>query len=107
MLQDPSDGRPDTERVDGNILGALVHFPASHTFTVVGRTGADRRTFVHDVQSTIVDCTGRPVAELDTHVTERGAKFTKVSITVQVESADVVSRVHASFSQLEGMVMQF
>merc|ERR1740124_1268026 len=133
---DPPQGDTDTERTDGNILGALLNFPTTYSFTVVGRTGGDdsvRDAYVEDVRSVVLDRCGTNRAptrdnendnDNENHdddedqpsteqvdvvqaVEPRGENFVRITVEVTVESAAMISEVYDGLGALERTVMRF
>ena len=108
IIQDPSDAADDNERENGNILNAMLTFPLEYTFHVVGKTDGDgdvRDEFVEQVKRIPKTTTG--VDPVTCEITPRGSKFTKVTIQVQVESADAINSIYDQLRGLELSVMQF
>jgi putative lipoic acid-binding regulatory protein len=107
--QDPIDAATDTEYVQGNILNALLTFPVSYTFHVVGKTSGDetlQSTFVQQVKD-VVKNTNTNDDDPTYHITPRGAKYTKVSIEKQVLNSEEIALIYTQLSNLELSVMQF
>lgn len=107
-IQDPADTANDNERENGNILNALLRFPLEYTFHVVGKTDGDgdvRDEFVEQVKRIPKTTTGAD--PVDCKITPRGSKFTKVTMQVQVESADAINSIYDQLRGLELSVMQF
>jgi putative lipoic acid-binding regulatory protein len=108
------DASTDTETSSGNILNALMKFPVVYTFHVVGKTNGDAATqssFVQQVQRTIQESCGDDDDDDDEpvryDVTQRGTKYTKVSIQKQVMNAQEITFIYDQLSQLDRSVMQF
>ena len=109
-LQDPADSANDNERENGNILQAMLTFPLEYRFHVVGRTGGDQSSqdeFVGQVKGIMTTTTGLKDDEVVCRITPRGTKYTKVTIQLQVESADVITSIYEQLEALELSVMQF
>lgn len=114
---DPEDVEIDKETVPGNIFNALLQFPVEHTFHVVGKTSTTasaqaaplplKDQFVAAVQAIVQNETRELPDRITTQVTPRGTKFTKVSISVQVQSAEMITAIYNQFQALESSVMQF
>mmetsp|Transcript_26071 Transcript_26071/g.59946 ORF Transcript_26071/g.59946 Transcript_26071/m.59946 type:complete len:118 (+) Transcript_26071:530-883(+) len=110
-----SGGRPDDENQTGNIIDALIKFPAPYSFTVVGKTGDShvgekhikdkRSSFVDDIVHVIRDRTGEE--QLVTRVTPRGKNFTKVVVDVTVYSSAMIEDIYNALSGIENVVMKF
>ena len=89
-----------------------MKFPVVYTFHVVGKTNGDAATqssFVQQVQRTIQESCGdddddEPVRY---DVTQRGTKYTKVSIQKQVMNAQEITFIYDQLSQLDRSVIQF
>ena len=107
---DPEPGK-DNENQSGNILGALLQFPTQYTFSVVGRNieDEDSRTvgdiYADEVKAVIESTLGE--TEMELRVIPRGKKFTKVSVSVSVESAAIITSIYEDLGQLESTVMKF
>ncbi|KAL7572463.1 hypothetical protein ACA910_000505 [Epithemia clementina (nom. ined.)] len=125
---DPYDASSDNEKVNGNIFNAMLQFPVVHTFHVVGKTKTDnipagiirdddynntinlqqeQDDFVEAVQAIVLQETGESKSEITTRVTPRGSKFTKVSVSVQVQSSQMISAIYKQLEAMELSVMQF
>ena len=109
---DPSDPSADTEDNNCNIYNALLQFPVIHTFTVVGRrniSSTDSQTdpFVAAVQALVLEETGELEDRVTIQTTPRGSKFLKVTISVPIQSAQMMSAIYDKLKVLEGCVMQF
>ena len=103
---DPPPSAVDDETQTGNIAGALLHFPAEHTFTAVGKTSRGE-AYAAEVEHAIAAVLGTDAAGLDARVVPRGEKFARVSVTVEVESAALLSAVYEALGALEATVMKF
>lgn len=106
------DASTDTETTSGNILNALMKFPVTYTFHVVGKTNGDAATqssFVQQVQRTIQESSDSDDDDEQVRydVTQRGTKYTKVSIQKQVMNAQEITFIYDQLSQLDRSVMQF
>jgi putative lipoic acid-binding regulatory protein len=123
---DPADAETDTEYKNGNILNAILKFPLSYTFTVVGKKATtpaaptdddahndnnsndEDDVFVAAVESVVLQESGvAHKKELSTTVTPRGTKFTKVVVKVTVESSDMIASIYNKLQQLEQVVMHY
>ena len=107
-MQDPADAANDNEQDKGNILNAMLRFPLEFTFHVVGRTGGDsnlQNEFVEQVKT--IAKTTTSADEVVCKITPRGSKFTKVTLQVQVESADAINSIYDQLGELELSVMHF
>ena len=114
--KDPIDSSKDTEATSGNILNALLKFPVSYTFHVVGKTSGDdaiKALFVEQVKSTMIQSSSTPILmdhddeDIRYEITERGTKYTKVSIQKEVVNAEEITHIYDQLSKLELCVMQF
>ena len=83
---DPTDGKPDDENADGNILNAMMNFPMDYSFHVVGKINAGEEEdkeklameYVEQVRQMVLANTSEKV--IVTKVTPRANyKFVKVS----------------------------
>lgn len=124
---DPIDSTTDTESTSGNIFNALLKFPLQHTFHVVGKTGGDdtiQSLFVQQVKDTIIQSSYTPILlttdgsetdddnnnnsnDIQYEVTNRGTKFTKITIQKEVINAEEITFIYNQLSKLELSVMQF
>lgn len=105
---DPPTGSVDDERADGNILNAMLKFPISYSFNVVGRTNNDATetdTFVEAVKDIVRENSGSE--ELTCSITPRGTNYTKVTVEAQVESTSIITRIYKELEGLEQAVMRF
>jgi len=106
-VYDPLGGNDD-ENQNGNILNAMMTFPTSYTFIVVGKTGGDEKLasrFETDVKEIVLQQTSKE--DLLCESLPRGSKFTRVSVKAQVDSASVVNSIHDQLAQLDLTVMQY
>lgn len=110
---DPPPGAIDDENQNGNILGAMLHFPTEYTFTAVGKneiiTGERESVgdnYADQVKRILGSVLGSD-AKMEVRVVPRGQKFTRVSAKVEVESAKVISSIHDKLDALEATVMKF
>jgi putative lipoic acid-binding regulatory protein len=99
-------------------LNALLKFPVTYTFHVVGKTSGNvtiQELFVEEVKRTIVQSSSTPIFmdnqddDDDVHyeITARGSKYTKVSIRKEVINAEEITFIYDQLSNLELCVMQF
>ena len=96
----------DTDKEGGNILNAMLEFPTVHMFTAIGKTvdGPESvNEFVQKVKDIVADTSGQDGFECK--VTPRGKKFTKVSVSVMVESPSVINSIYDSLTDVT--VMRF
>ena len=92
----------DTEAAGaGNILNAMLKFPTTYSFHVVGK--GDARSLVDKVKA-IVEASA---SDVSTTVTPRGSKFTKVTCEATVESAAMITQIYEEIGAMEESVMQF
>lgn len=121
---DPPPGTVNDENQTGNIIGAMLEFPAEYTFSVVGRTssssyseeggeeiiegggGGGGDAYADEVKSALASVLGSD-ANMEIRVVPRGKKFTRVSARVTVESASVISSIYEELGSLEATVMKF
>mmetsp|Transcript_22537 Transcript_22537/g.42527 ORF Transcript_22537/g.42527 Transcript_22537/m.42527 type:complete len:119 (-) Transcript_22537:41-397(-) len=114
---DPPSGAVDDENQTGNILGAMLEFPAEYTFTVVGRNEIDNvnqsedgetagDNYANEVKKVMGSVLGLD-AKMEVSVVPRGKKFTRVSAKVDVESASIISLIYNELGALEATVMKF
>jgi putative lipoic acid-binding regulatory protein len=106
---DPKTAEMDNENETGNILNAMLQFPVTYSFNVVGRTSGDeakKDIFVEQVKAVVTSISG-PDQDLALRITPRGRSFTKVKIQANVESAAMIASIYKEFEQLEMSVMQF
>eukprot|EP00565_Helicotheca_tamesis_P002694 CAMPEP_0185730666 /NCGR_PEP_ID=MMETSP1171-20130828/10654_1 /TAXON_ID=374046 /ORGANISM="Helicotheca tamensis, Strain CCMP826" /LENGTH=207 /DNA_ID=CAMNT_0028399769 /DNA_START=112 /DNA_END=732 /DNA_ORIENTATION=- len=100
---DPKPGTSDDEYGSGNILNAMLNFPTTYTFTVVGKTGNDdvlKENYVDMVKKVILDSAGGNDS-MECRVTPRGSKFTRVSIAVTVESSAMINGIYDGLEEIE------
>ena len=105
---DPQNTELDNESQNGNILNAMLNFPTDYTFNIVGKTGGngkDEEAYVDLVQQAVR--LGSGITEMDYVATPRGKNFTKVQVTVKMESAAMINSVYQELANLEMTVMRF
>ena len=105
---DPKPGIPDDERQDGNILSAMVTFPAKYTFNVVGKTGGDTTNqdeYVEEVKRLVQEATGDE--DMTCEIKPRGKNFTKIQCEATVQSATMINMIYDDLDGLEATVMRF
>eukprot|EP00640_Fibrocapsa_japonica_P006315 CAMPEP_0113944648 /NCGR_PEP_ID=MMETSP1339-20121228/35119_1 /TAXON_ID=94617 /ORGANISM="Fibrocapsa japonica" /LENGTH=122 /DNA_ID=CAMNT_0000949923 /DNA_START=262 /DNA_END=630 /DNA_ORIENTATION=+ /assembly_acc=CAM_ASM_000762 len=108
-VYDPPIGAVDDEFQSGNIVGAMVDFPASYSFTAVGRTEGDndvQNQYVQEVLSVLSPGSGENNG-VQYEVKPRGNNFIKVSASVMVNSAAEISAIQQGLSKIKQTVMQF
>jgi putative lipoic acid-binding regulatory protein len=99
----------DNENETGHILNAMLQFPVTYSFNVVGRTSGDeakKDVFVEQVKAAVTSISG-PDQDMALRITPRGKSFTKVVIQAHVESAAMITSIYKELEQLEMSVMQF
>jgi putative lipoic acid-binding regulatory protein len=105
---DPVDGIPNDERVDGNILNALVTFPLKYKFNIVGKTGNNEdqiQQYVEKVKEVVFDTTGDD--DITSKITPRGKNYTKVQCEANVQSVAMLNMIYDNLDKLEMTVMRF
>jgi len=105
----PTAGTPDDENQSGNILNAMLNFPARYSFTVVGRTGDnddDVTQYVNDVKNAVTQGSGDDDG-MECLVKPRGTKFTRVTVEVKVENAAIVNSIYETLEKIDSTVMRF
>jgi putative lipoic acid-binding regulatory protein len=98
----------DNEQTNGNILNAMLSFPVSYAFNVVGKTNSnaeERDLFVDAVKRIVQANSGKQ--EIACVITPRGTRFTKITVEVQVESAAIIRTIYQELGALEQTVMNF
>mmetsp|Transcript_48384 Transcript_48384/g.89723 ORF Transcript_48384/g.89723 Transcript_48384/m.89723 type:complete len:191 (-) Transcript_48384:199-771(-) len=106
---DPPAGAVDDEHQNGNILSAMLIFPAEYSFSVVGRTGGDdelKEEYAESVRRIVASVSGDDDG-LAMRVTPRGKSFTRVSVQVTVDSAAVITSIYEELGSLERTVMRY
>jgi putative lipoic acid-binding regulatory protein len=99
----------DNENETGHILNAMLEFPVTYSFNVVGRTSGDdakKDIFVEQVKAAVTSVSG-PDENMSLRIMPRGKSFTKVVIQANVESAAMITSIYKELEQLEMSVMQF
>jgi putative lipoic acid-binding regulatory protein len=99
----------DNENETGNILNAMLQFPVTYSFNVVGRTSgeeAKKDFFVEQVKAAVTSISG-PDDDMALRITPRGRSFTKVVIQAHVQSAAMITNIYKELEQIEMSVMQF
>jgi putative lipoic acid-binding regulatory protein len=112
---DPTEGMPDNEDQDGNIMKALLTFPTQHVFDVVGRLSSNDESDTKDatneddyadsVKRIVFDTTGDD--DMECEVIPRGKKFVKVRCTAKVESTTMINTIYDELGRMESTVMKF
>ena len=106
---DLPEGKIDDENQMGNIIGAMLNFPAEYTFSVVGKKAETEDpcdNYERKVRAVIESVLGES-ATMEMRVTPRGKKYTKVSVKVSVESAAIISTIYDELGALKDTVMKF
>mmetsp|Transcript_51638 Transcript_51638/g.116372 ORF Transcript_51638/g.116372 Transcript_51638/m.116372 type:complete len:216 (-) Transcript_51638:82-729(-) len=104
------EGIPDTEHGVGALTAAFTNFPTTHSFQVVGRTAdeSEREAFVDSVVGAIEEHVGGDVPLDRIVVRERlGGRYTSVIVKQGVQSAQQISDILGSLSELPRVVMHF
>jgi len=111
---DPPLAEMDTELVEGNIVGAMLQFPARYSFTAIGKATTASSTddqeedvFVQQVRDVIRTESGRDDDDIKARVRRRGTKYIKVSCEVEVDSALIIGNIYERLNSLELCVMRF
>ena len=104
---DPTEGMPDDEDQDGNIMKALLTFPTQHVFDVVGRlsSATTNDDYAEKVKTIVFDTTGDD--DMECEVIPRGKKFVKVRCTANVESTTMINTIYDELGKMESTVMKF
>jgi putative lipoic acid-binding regulatory protein len=104
---DAPSGVVDDENQMGNILDKMLQFPTKYTFSVVGKTeNVNHGDYANEVELALISVLGSN-AQVEMMVVPRGKKFTKVTATVQVDSASVISYIYDKLEALDATVMKF
>ena len=106
---DLPEGKVDDENQMGNILGAMLNFPAEYTFSVVGKKAETEDpcdNYERKVRAVLESVLGES-ATMEMRVTPRGKKYKKVSVKVSVESAAMISSIYEELDALKDTVMKF
>mmetsp|Transcript_24903 Transcript_24903/g.41087 ORF Transcript_24903/g.41087 Transcript_24903/m.41087 type:complete len:187 (+) Transcript_24903:68-628(+) len=106
---DLPEGKIDDENQMGNIIGAMLNFPAEYTFSVVGKKAETEDpcdNYERKVRAVIESVLGES-ATMEMRVTPRGKKYTKVSVKLSVESAAIISTIYDELGALKDTVMKF
>ena len=98
----------DDDKQTANIVGALLQFPTSYTFTVVGKNSDDNNgdEYADSIKSIVESILGTDT-QIEMRVVPRGSKFTKVTITVHVESQGMITNIYDELDSLDATVMKF
>lgn len=105
---DPVATGMDNENADGNILNAMLNFPTTYVFNVVGKTKGDEaisEAYIAKVKEIIVSNSGND--EIDFAVKPRGNNFTKVMVEAYVESSSMITNIYDQLSDVEETIMRF
>jgi len=104
---DTPPGVVDDENQTGNILDKMLQFPTTYTFSVVGKTeNINHGVYANEVELALISVLGSN-AQVEMLVVPRGKKFTKVTATVTVDSASVISYIYDKLEALDATVMKF
>jgi putative lipoic acid-binding regulatory protein len=105
---DPASADTDNENTDGNILNAMLTFPASYIFHIVGKTSGDEEKaeeYVKLVKELVLNNSGDE--ELECVVKPRGKNFTKIMIETTVQSSSMITNIYEKVAALDETVMSF
>lgn len=105
----PSQPDTDNEDTDGNILNALMNFPAPYAFNIVGKTKGDE-ALVDGYISKVKEIVGASSGDddiLEFVVKPRGKNFTKITAEVMVESSGMINTIYDELANLEETIMRF
>ena len=106
---DPQTGEDTEANGQGNIVSALMNFPARFTFTVVGKVSGDdeaKKAYIDQVKRIVGETSGS-AHTLELRVTPRGANFVRVSVEVTVESGAIINTIYDELSNVEATVMKY
>lgn len=104
---DPQTG-VDDEHQSGNIVNALLKFPAQYSFNVVGRTSGDdalKEEFVREIKDIVSSLSGDD--KMEVRITPRGKNFTRITLQATVESVAVMNSIYDALEKNEKTVMQY
>eukprot|EP00566_Odontella_aurita_P029453 CAMPEP_0113525678 /NCGR_PEP_ID=MMETSP0015_2-20120614/303_1 /TAXON_ID=2838 /ORGANISM="Odontella" /LENGTH=155 /DNA_ID=CAMNT_0000423887 /DNA_START=237 /DNA_END=704 /DNA_ORIENTATION=+ /assembly_acc=CAM_ASM_000160 len=106
---DPPAGADDDENQNGNIISALLIFPVRYSFNVVGRTSGDEATKEQYVEAVkdIASSGSGDGDNLEMRITPRGKSFTRVSVSVMVDSATVINSIYDDLAAMDLTVMRY
>mmetsp|Transcript_35857 Transcript_35857/g.47479 ORF Transcript_35857/g.47479 Transcript_35857/m.47479 type:complete len:112 (+) Transcript_35857:305-640(+) len=107
---DPAPGVANDENTDGNILNAMLNFPTSFTFTVVGKTMNDdelTENYTNKVKQVVIGNAGGDENSVECRITPRGKNFTRITMVVTVESSGMINNIYKELEEIEGTVMRF
>jgi len=99
----------DDDQQSANIVGALLQFPTSYTFTVVGKNSEENNgdEYANSIKSKLEAILGNDT-QIEMRVVPRGNKFTKVTITADVESQGMITNIYDELvDSLDATVMKF
>ena len=105
---DPVSAEENNENVDGNILNAMMEFPTSYVFNVVGKTKGDEEIaeiYIRTVKDIIISNSGDKDASCE--IKARGENFTKIMMETKVESSSMVTNIYSQLADIEETVMRF
>ena len=105
---DPATKETDNENSDGMILNAMLNFPTSYAFNVVGKTNGDDEKasdFSKMVEEIVRKNSG--AEDLECVIKPRGKNFTKIVIEVTVESSSMITNIYDELAALDQTVMRF
>jgi putative lipoic acid-binding regulatory protein len=105
---DPATKEIDNENSDGMLLNAMLNFPTSYAFNVVGKTyGDDEKASEYSkiVEEIVRKNSGSE--DLECVMKPRGKNFTKIVIEVTVESSSMITNIYDELAALDQTVMRF
>jgi len=106
----PSQPDADNEDTDGNILNALMNFPAPYAFNIVGKTKGEEALvdgYISKVKEIVGASSGGGDDILEFAVKPRGKNFTKITAEVMVESSGMINTIYDELAKLEETIMRF
>jgi putative lipoic acid-binding regulatory protein len=105
---DPAATDTDNDSTDGNILNAIMTFPTTYAFNIVGKTNGDDTAadaYIAKVKDIVVSNSGNK--EIEFVVKPRGKNFTKVTVEAYVESSSMITNIYEQLADVEETVMRF
>jgi putative lipoic acid-binding regulatory protein len=105
---DPLSADSDNEYTDGNILNALLQFPTSFIFNVVGKTNGNKESadeYIKKIRHIVQSNSG----DENIMISEkpRGKNFTKIEVKVTVQSSSMITRIFNELGNVDETVMRF
>lgn len=105
---DPATKETDNENTDGIILNALLHFPTSYAFNVVGKTnGDDEKASEYSKMVEEIVRKNSGAEDLECVIKPRGKNFTKIVVEVTVQSSSMITNIYDELAALDQTVMRF